>query len=319
MAYPANSQVINLQIISGENAEMKILVTGSTGLVGSVLVPSLRSKGHQVLRAVRSTAKGADEIEWNPETGQINIAKLSDLDAAVHLAGESVADGRWSDEKKRRILDSRVKGTKLLSETLARLNPKPGVLVSASAIGYYGNRGSELVTEESTTGEGFLAGVVRQWESSTTAATQAGIRVVLLRLGIVLSTKGGALGKMLTPFKFGVGGKVGDGKQYMSWIAIEDVVGIIEYALADKTLSGPVNTVAPSPVTNAEFTKALGSAISRPTIFPLPAFVARLAFGEMADETLLSSTRVLPERLTKSGYKFQFSNLDDALRNALKD
>jgi uncharacterized protein (TIGR01777 family) len=297
---------------------MKILVTGSTGLVGSVLVPSLRSKGHEVLRAVRSSPKGADEIQWDPERGTIDVAKLVNLDAAVHLAGESVADGRWSDEKKRRILDSRVKGTRLLSETLARLNPKPGVLVSASAIGYYGSRGSEVMTEESTTGEGFLASVSRQWESSTSAAAEAGIRVVSLRIGIVLSVKGGALGKMLPPFKLGLGGKVGDGKQFMSWIAVEDVVGIIEHALEDKSLSGPVNTVAPSPVTNAEFTKALGQAISRPTIFPLPAFAARLAFGEMADETLLSSTRVLPERLTKSGYKFQFSQLDVALRNALK-
>jgi uncharacterized protein (TIGR01777 family) len=297
---------------------MKILVTGSTGLVGSVLVPSLRSKGHEVLRAVRSSPKGADEIEWDPERDKIEVSKLTELDAAVHLAGESVAGGRWTDEKKRRILESRVKGTRLLSETLARLNPKPKVLVSASAIGYYGSRGSEVMTEESTTGEGFLAGVSRQWESSTVAAAEAGIRVVVLRIGVVLSAKGGALGKMLPPFKLGLGGKVGDGTQYMSWIAIEDVVGIIEHALEDETLSGPVNTVAPNPVTNAEFTKALGSAISRPTIFPFPAFAARLAFGEMADETLLSSIRVLPQRLTKSGYKFRYSNLDDALRNALK-
>jgi uncharacterized protein (TIGR01777 family) len=298
---------------------MKILVTGSTGLVGTALVPSLTNKGHEVLRAVRRQAQSAAEVYWNPEEGSIDAAGLNGIDAAVHLAGENVADGRWTEEKKRRIRDSRAVGTRLLSETLAKLNPQPRVLVSASAIGFYGNRGAEVLSEDSSTGSGFLAEVTREWEAATQPAAQSGIRTVNLRIGVVLSTKGGALAKMLTPFKFGVGGKVGSGEQYMSWIALDDVVGIIEYALTNEALSGPVNTVAPNPVTNLEFTKTLGSVISRPTIFPIPAFGLRLAFGEMADETLLSSARVEPERLRQSGYNFLFTKLENALRHELKE
>lgn len=298
---------------------MKILVTGSTGLVGTALVPSLTNKGHEVIRAVRRQTQSAAEVYWNPEEGTIDAAGLTGIDAAVHLAGESVADGRWTEEKKRRIRDSRAVGTRLLSETLAKLNPQPRVVVSASAIGFYGNRGAEVLSEDSSTGDGFLAEVTREWEAATQPAAQSGIRTVNLRIGVVLSPKGGALAKMLTPFKFGVGGKVGSGEQYMSWIALDDVVGIIEHALMNESLSGPVNTVTPNPVTNLEFTKTLGSVISRPTIFPIPAFGLRLAFGEMADETLLSSARVESQRLKQSGYNFLFPKLEDALRHELKE
>jgi uncharacterized protein (TIGR01777 family) len=299
---------------------MRTLVTGSTGLVGSALVAALRNKGYQVVRAVRREPVNTDEVLWNPEEGKLDAAQLSGVDAVVHLAGESIADGRWSEEKKRRIRESRVKGTRLLSETLAKLNPKPRVLVSASAIGFYGNRGAEILTEESSAGNDFLADVCREWEAATAPAGESGIRTVNLRIGIVLSPKGGALGKMLTPFKLGIGGRVGSGEQFMSWIALDDVVGIIEHALTNESLSGPVNTVAPNPVTNAEFTKKLGAAISRPTIFPIPAFALRLAFGgEMADSTLLSSARVEPQRLKPSGYKFLYPTLDEALRHVLKD
>lgn len=298
---------------------MKILVTGSTGLVGSALVPSLKEQGHEVVRAVRRQTDNAAEVYWNPEDGSMDAASLSGIDAAVHLAGENIAE-RWTEEKKRRIRESRVKGTRLLSETLARLEPKPRVLVSASAIGIYGNRGAEVLTEESSHGEDFLADVCREWEAATAPATESGIRVVNVRIGIVLSAKGGALAKMLTPFKLGVGGKVGSGEQYMSWVALDDVVGIIEHALTNESLSGAVNTVAPTPVTNLEFTKTLGSVISRPTIFPIPAFGLKLAFGkEMAEGTLLSSARVEPAGLKKSGYEFKYPTLEGALRHALKE
>ncbi len=298
---------------------MKILVTGSTGLVGSALVPSLGAKGHEIIRAVRRPTDKAGEVYWNPEEGSIDAARLTGLDAAVHLAGENIAE-RWTDEKKRRIRESRVKGTRLLSETLARLEPRLRVLVSASAIGIYGNRGGEILTEESSHGDDFLAEVCREWEAATAPASESGLRVVNIRIGIVLSRKGGALAKMLTPFKLGVGGKVGSGQQFMSWVALDDVVGIIEHALTNESLSGPVNAVAPTPVTNLEFTKTLGSAISRPTIFPIPAFGLKLAFGEeMAEGTLLSSARVEPARLKESGYQFKHPTLEGALRHVLKD
>ncbi|HEX8844850.1 MAG TPA: TIGR01777 family oxidoreductase [Pyrinomonadaceae bacterium] len=299
---------------------MKIVITGATGLVGSALLPSLRAKGHQVIRLVRSTPKdGATEIFWDPEKGSLDPGEVEGIDAVVHLAGESIAEGRWTDEKKRRIRESRVKGTKLLSETLAKLKRKPEVLVSASAVGFYGSRGDEILNEQSTSGSDFLAEVCREWESETQAASQAGIRVVNLRFGVILSGEGGALKKMLFPFKMGVGGKLGNGRQYMSWIAIDDVVGVIEQALENESLRGPVNTVAPEPVTNYEFTKTLGRVLSRPTIFPVPKFVARVVFGEMADATLLSSQRVEPQRLKESGYVFKYPELEGALRHVLND
>ena len=299
---------------------MKILVTGATGLVGSALLPSLRAKGHEVFSLVRSTPKsGAAEIFWDPSKGVLNAAELEGFDAVVHLAGESIAEGRWTDEKKRRIRESRVKGTTLLSETLAKLNQKPEVLVSASAVGFYGSRVDEVLTEQSASGSDFLAEVCREWELATQSAAQAGVRVVNLRFGVILSREGGALMKMLFPFRMGVGGKLGSGQQYMSWIALDDAVGAIEHAIENKSLRGPVNAVAPDAVTNKEFTKALGHALKRPTIFPVPAFAARLVFGEMADATLLASQRAEPERLKGTGYIFKFPEVEGALKHVLKD
>jgi uncharacterized protein (TIGR01777 family) len=247
----------------------------------------------------------------------VDPTHLEGLDAVVHLAGENIADGRWTDEKKRRIRESRVQGTRALCEALAQLENKPKVLVCASAIGYYGDRGETLVDENSSAGGGFLSDVCQEWEQATEPARKAGIRVVNLRIGVVLSPKGGALAKMLLPFQMGAGGNLGSGKQYMSFVALDDVVGAIYHALTTESLSGPVNAVAPNPVRNSEFTKALGKVLHRPTIAPVPAFGARLLFGEMADALLLSSTRVAPTRLLESGYKFQCPDIDSALRHVL--
>lgn len=296
---------------------MKILISGSHGLVGKALVRSLESEGHNIYRLVRH-APGSDvEIEWSPDRYSIALARLEGFDAVVHLAGESIASGRWDEERKRKIRESRVKGTKLLSDALANLARPPKTLISASAIGYYGDRADELLSEGSAPGEDFLAGVCVEWENSTTHAAEKGIRVVNTRFGIILDAGGGALAKMLTPFRMGVGGKVGSGQQWMSWIALDDVVGAIEYLLTSETVKGPVNFVAPNPVRNAEFTKTLGKVLSRPTIFPIPAFGVRLAFGEMADALLLSSQRVEPKRLNDAGYQFKYSVLEAALRHAL--
>lgn len=296
---------------------MRILVSGSHGLVGKALISSLTSDGHEIVRLVRNKPAGATEIEWHPNQEKIDTASLEGLDAAVHLAGESIASGRWTDEKKRAIRDSRVKGTTLLSEALARLSRPPSVFVSASAIGYYGNRGDELLTEKSAPGEDFLANVCVEWENATIPTIEKGIRTVHARFGIILDAKDGALGKMLTPFRMGIGGRIGDGKQWMSWIHIEDVVNGLRSLISDSSINGPVNFVAPNPVTNAEFTKALGRALSKPTLFPVPAFGVRLAFGEMADALLLSSTRVEPRVLKDRGFVFRWSMLEDALRHLL--
>src|SRR6266700_6219087 len=296
---------------------MKILVSGSHGLVGSALVTSLASKGHEAFLLVRHAPDSAAEVEWYPERGSLALSRLEGMDAVVHLAGESIAEGRWSEEKKRRIRESRVKGTTVLSEALGNLKRPPGTLISASAIGYYGNRGDEILTEESSPGNDFLASVCSEWERAAEAASTKGIRVVKSRFGVILSNNGGALKKMLTPFRMGVGGRIGSGKQWMSWIALHDVIAGLEFALTNEALSGPVNFVAPNPVTNAEFTRTLGKVLSRPTIFPIPAFGVRLVFGEMADALLLSSQRVKPAHLTQAGYRFQFSDLDAALRHVL--
>jgi uncharacterized protein (TIGR01777 family) len=295
---------------------MKVLIAGASGLVGSALVPLLKAEGAEVTRLVRSAAKSG-EIEWHPDRGSIDAPALEGFDAVINLAGDGIANGRWIAEKKRRILDSRVNGTRLLSETMAKLSRKPATFINASAVGFYGSRGDELVDEDSGPGEGFLASVCRQWESATAPAGQAGIRVVKLRLGVILTKNGGIMGSMLRPFKLGLGGKVGSGKQIISWVAMDDVVGAINFILHHESLRGPINAVAPHPVTNEEFTKTLGRVLSRPTFMAMPAFAAKLAFGEMADEMMLSSTRVAGKVLNDAGFKFQFPELEGAVRAML--
>ncbi len=298
---------------------MNVLVTGSTGLIGVAVVASLTSEGRQVRRLVRTAPQpGKAEVHWDPAAKSVATPGLEGLDAVVHLAGENIATGRWTPTKKARIRDSRVQGTRVLCEALAQLVEPPKVLVSASAIGYYGSRGEQVMREESRPGTDFLADVCRAWEAATAPAEARGIRVVHLRIGVVLTPAGGALGKMLTPFKLGGGGIIGDGRQYMSWIALDDVAGAINHVLVTETLQGPVNAVAPHPVTNREFTKTLGRVLKRPTLFPMPAPAARAMFGEMADALLLSSTRVEPARLVQSLYAFRCPDLDGALRHLLR-
>ncbi len=299
---------------------MKILVSGSTGFLGTAVVASLKEKQHEVVRLLRPTSaapSGDRSVVWDPERGTLKREALEGLDAVVHLAGENIA-ARWTATTKVRIRDSRVRGTRLLCETLAMLDSPPKVLVSASAVGYYGDRGTELLTERDRPGEGFLAEVCRDWEAATQPADEKGIRVVHLRTGVVLSAQGGALAKMLTPFRLGLGGRIGGGEQFMSWIVLDDHVRVVETAIEDDDLRGPVNAVAPSPVTNVEFTKALGRVLSRPTVFPMPRFAAQVAFGEMADEVLLASTRVDPEVLRSRDYEFRYPDLEDGLRQAVK-
>lgn len=296
---------------------MNILVSGASGLVGSALIPALESAGHAARRLVRQRPEaGSPDVYWDP-TGQFDpVGGIEGFDAVVHLAGENVA-ARWNRNKKARILNSRVQGTMTLASAAARSKKPPKVMVSASAVGYYGNRGDELLTEESTSGSDFLADVARQWETATAPASKAGIRTVMLRIGFILSPRGGGLARMLPPFRMGLGGKLGSGRQWMSWISITDVVGAIQHALATEALQGPVNAVAPHPVTNAEFTRTLGRVLSRPTIFPMPGFAARLAFGEMADALLLASQRVQPVKLQASGFQFRHPELEGTLRELL--
>jgi uncharacterized protein (TIGR01777 family) len=295
---------------------MKILVSGSHGLVGKALTISLVNSGHDIVSLVRQSANDS-EIEWHPNHGKINLQQLEGFDVIVNLAGESIASGRWTEEKKKKIRESRVKGTELLSSALARLSLPPSTLINASAIGFYGSRGDELLTEKSAPGEGFLPEVCIEWEKATGQAEAKGIKTIHTRFGIILDEKGGALERMLTPFRMGVGGKVGNGKQWMSWIALDDVINALRFLIDEPGSGGPVNFTAPNPVTNADFTEALGNVLSRPTLFSVPAFAARLAFGEMADELLLSSAKVEPERLKESGYQFKHPELSSALKAIL--
>jgi len=307
--------------MTGTARAWTVAVTGASGLVGSALVTGLTSAGHRVVRVVRgagaASVAGQRLARWDPESGALEPSALAGADAVVHLAGESVAGGRWTEAKKRRIRSSRVDVTRRLAEALPRLERPPRLLVSASAVGYYGDRGSEILREDSSPGPGFLAEVCREWEAATDPAARAGIRVVRLRIGMVLSRRGGALGAMLTPFRLGAGGPVGSGVQWVSWIAIDDLVGAILHALATESLAGPVNAVAPEPVTNRELARTLGRVLRRPALLPLPAVAARLLFGQMADELLLASARVEPARLRATGFTFRHARLEDALRHEL--
>ena len=307
--------------MAGTARAWTVAVTGASGLVGSALVTGLTSAGHRVVRVVRgagaASVAGQRLARWDPESGALEPSALAGADAVVHLAGESVAGGRWTEAKKRRIRSSRVDVTRRLAEALLRLERPPRLLVSASAVGYYGDRGSEILREDSSPGPGFLAEVCREWEAATDPAARAGIRVVRLRIGMVLSRRGGALGAMLTPFRLGAGGPVGSGVQWVSWIAIDDLVGAILHALATESLAGPVNAVAPEPVTNRELARTLGRVLRRPALLPLPAVAARLLFGQMADELLLASARVEPARLRATGFTFRHARLEDALRHEL--
>ncbi len=291
----------------------RFLVTGVSGPIGAALLPSLESRASRIVRLVRGTAKNADQISWDP-SAPLNPDAVSRFGAVIHLAGESVV-GRWTDAKKKAIRDSRVQGTRNLASALAQTKERPRVFICASAIGFYGDRGDELLTEESAPGGGFLADLSREWEAASRVAADAGIRTVNLRIGLVLSPKGGALAKMLTPFQLGLGGRIGSGTQWWSWIHVDDIVGAIHYGIDTASLSGAVNLVAPNPVQNIEFTKLLASALGRPALFPVPAFAARLAFGEMAQELLLSGQRVAPSKLEASRYSFRFPELRAALED----
>lgn len=296
---------------------MKILITGASGLVGKALQKSFADKGYEMLLASRSEPKADNEIQWTVEEGFAQAERLEGIDAVVHLAGESVSSLRWTDEKKKAIRDSRVFGTRSVVDAISKLKDRPKVLVAASAIGFYGERGDEEVNESSAAGHGFLAEVAKEWEGEARRAEDAGVRTVLLRTGIVLSKDGGALATMLLPFKMGVGGVVGSGKQWMSWIALDDHVSVINYVIENDNIRGAVNAVSPEPVTNEEFTKTMGDVLYRPTFIPLPEFAVSMLMGEMGDALLLTSTKVLPKRLEDTGFKFEQPALKGALEHAL--
>lgn len=295
-----------------------ILVTGASGLVGRPLCSALERAGHRVMRAVRRPViDPVREMHWDPSAGILDRQSLTGVDAVVHLAGENIAKRRWSSDFKTKIRDSRVHGTALLAQSLAQLDPPPSSFCCASAIGFYGDRGDAILDETSTCGADFLAQVCREWEEACQPARDAGVRVANMRIGVVLSAAGGALKQMLLPFKFGLGGVVGSGNQFMSWIALDDLVRAIAFVVGNANLSGPVNLTSPEPVTNRQFTKTLGNVLSRPTLLPLPGFAARAAFGEMADALLLASTRVDAAVLRACGFEFQWNALEPALRHIL--
>jgi uncharacterized protein (TIGR01777 family) len=292
---------------------MDVVVSGASGFIGSALVDSLRGDGHRVLRLRRNGVSNGDEIGWNPESGRIDAPALEGVDAVVHLAGEGIGEHRWTDEQKRRIRESRVRGTAALAAAIASRERKPRVFVSGSAVGYYGSRGDEVLTEESTPGDDFLAEVCRAWEAEAQPAADAGVRTVKVRAGVVLAPHGGALQRMLLPFKLGLGGRQGSGKQWMSWITLDDHIAAIRHAIDTASLRGPVNFTAPNPVTNAEFATTLGQALHRPTVLPTPLLPLKMRYGdELVEGMLLASQRVLPKKLAASSYVFSAPTLSRA-------
>jgi hypothetical protein len=298
---------------------IKVLISGGSGLVGSALTNALRADGHVVSHFIRPGGTAAPgDVLWNPSRATVDVPALEGHDAIVHLSGASIADGRWTDKRKATLRSSRVDSARVLVDSLTRLKQRPRVFVCASAIGYYGDRGDELLTESSGYGNDFLSILCRAWEAEATRAAANGIRTVIARFGAILATQGGALPSMLTPFKLGVGGRLGSGKQWISWVALEDVVKVLRAAIDNENVSGPVNVVAPQPVQNSEFTRVLAGVLHRPAIFPAPAFALRLALGQMADALLLSSQRVQPEKLAKIGYKFRHETLQSALEAILR-
>lgn len=296
---------------------MKILITGSSGLIGTALTRSLVCDGHVVRGLLRTRLDGSQPY-WDIENGVIELGSFGTPDVVVNLAGENLADKRWNEVRKNRILNSRVKSTQLLVNYFVNAEEKPKVFISGSAIGFYGDRGDEVLDENSAPGKNFSSQLCQQWESVTEPAKQVGMRVVNIRTGVVLSPAGGALKKMLLPFKLGLGGVLGNGKHYVSWLSIDDMVDMIKFVMSNSSIIGPVNMVSPEPVTNYQLTKALGEVLHRPTIFPMPAFVARIIFGEMADELLLSSARVKPVKIIEAGYQFHHTNLSETLKYLLK-
>jgi hypothetical protein len=301
-----------------QHGPLKILISGASGLLGSTLIPFLRTGGHTVLQLVRRSPKKENgEIRWDPANGRLDLDDTDEIDAVIHLSGENIGEGHWSSEKKKRIIDSRVQSTRLIAETISKMKNPAKVFLCASAIGYYGDRGNSEVDESDAVGNDFISEVCRIWEESTDAAVNAGIRTAFLRIGIVLSPQGGALGKLLLPFTLGIGGKISTGRQYMSWISIDDTIGAIHHVLFDKNISGPVNLVSPNPSTNREFTIALAKVLSRPAYFTVPKFAIDTVFGEMGRETILSSTRVKSLVLAETGYSFRHPNLKGALRHLL--
>jgi len=296
---------------------MTIAISGASGLIGGALRAALTAEGHRVLRLVRKPPASGDEVEWNPEVGVVDPGCVAGIDAVIHLAGENIASGRWSRRRMEAIRASRVEGTRALVGSLGRSSPPPKAFLCASAVGIYGDRGDEVLTEQSPLGSGFLAEVCQAWEHEAAAVAQAGVRWVGLRFGVVVTPTGGMLTQVLPQFKRGIGGRVGNGRQYMSWIALDDVVGAVRHVLADPGWTGPVNIVSPQPVTNAEFTSILARVLGKSAALPVPAMVLRLAVGRMADEVLLVSTRVRPERLVSGGYEFQLPELTAALRQML--
>ena len=298
---------------------MRVLVSGSSGLIGSALVTRLRAEGHDVVRLVRRAPQGPDEVRWDPTAGTLDAADLQGIDAAVHLAGEGIGEKRWSPEQKQKIRRSRIDGTRLLAEALAALDPKPRAFVCGSAVGYYGLRGDEVLTEESGPGTGFLAELTVDWEAAAAPAQEAGIRTVFVRTGIVIAPKGGAFGRLLPFLKLGLGGKLGRGDQWWSWITLEDEVRLLLHALTTETLSGPVNATAPNPATNEQIVKAAGKVLGRPTVLPVPKFALSLVMGpELTEEVILAGQRALPKAAEASGFTFSHPDVDSGLRAMLK-